>query len=120
MQVACDNYPDHTCSGHSISDNVDAGANLLRQTLDDNDNNAVAAIGAYNGWFTAGSGMNDNKGLTQGYPCSQEGRSNGDPQNLDYLQQTLNGWFQGKDVYGDDSYIGTYQCSGSCNGNDLC
>jgi len=119
MQVSCDNYPDGKCTG-SIQDNVDAGANYLRQQLDGSGNNALQAIGSYNGWFVKGSGLNGNKGLTKGYPCSSEGKANGEPQNLDYLQETLNGWFMGMDVYGSQSWIGTYKCSGSCSGGDVC
>jgi hypothetical protein len=119
MQVSCANYPNGVCT-NSIQDNVDAGANYLRQQLDASNNNAIAAIGSYNGWFTAGSGLNGNKGLTQSYPCSAEGQSNGEPQNLNYLQQTLNGWFTGQNPYGDQSWIGTYKCQGNCNGNNLC
>lgn len=52
MQVSCDNYPNGVCTD-SIQDNVDAGANYLRQQLDASNNNAIAAIGSYNGWFTA-------------------------------------------------------------------
>ena len=120
MQVACENYPDGKCDGHSVADNVDAGTKYLSDRLGENNNNAIAAIGAYNGWFTANSGLNNNKGLTTDYPCSSEGQSNGEPQNLDYLQQVLNGWFQGKSVYGDDNWIGTYQCKGYCAGDNQC
>lgn len=119
MQVSCANYPNGQCTD-SIQDNVNAGANYLQQQLAASNNNAIVAIGSYNGWFTAGSGLNGNKGLTQGYPCSAEGQSNGEPQNLDYLQQTLNGWFTGMNPYGDQSWIGNYHCQGSCTGNNLC
>lgn len=119
MQVSCANYPDGKCTG-SIQDNVDAGANYLRQQLDGSGNNALLAVGSYNGWFVKGSGLNGGKGLTKGYPCSSEGKGNGEPQNLDYLQETLNGWFMGMDVYGSQSWIGTYKCSGSCGGGDVC
>lgn len=119
LQVSCDNYPNGVCTD-SIQDNVNAGANYLQQQLIASGNNAIAAIGSYNGWFVAGEGLNGNNGLTEGYPCSDEGRSNGEPQNLDYLQETLNGWFTGQDVYGDQNWIGTYNCQGSCNSGDLC
>jgi hypothetical protein len=59
-------------------------------------------------------------GMTQDYPCSAQGQANGEPQNLDYLQQTLNGWFTGQDVYGDENWIGEYQCSGNCDNGNLC
>ncbi|OBT85094.1 hypothetical protein VE02_06476 [Pseudogymnoascus sp. 03VT05] len=114
MQVSCANYPNGVCTD-SIQDNVDAGANYLRGQLDDAGGNAVSAFGKYNGWFTAGLGLNGNRGLTTDYPCSPEGKANGWPQNLDYLQQVLNGWLLGLDVYGDDNWIGTYNCDQSCS-----
>jgi hypothetical protein len=119
MQVSCDNYPNGQCTG-SLADNVNAGAQYLRAMLDQNGGNAIQAIGSYNGWFTAGSGLNGNRGLTVDYPCSAEGQSNGEPQNLDYLHQVINGWFTGQNVYGDQSWIGEYHCQGQCNGNNQC
>jgi hypothetical protein len=120
MQVACENYPDGRCT-KDVAKNVEAGTVFLRKQLDASNNNAIKAIGNYNGWFTAAEadGKNGGKGLTEGYPCSEEGRHNGDPQNLDYLHQTLNGWFVGLDPQGEDSWIGEYQCQG-CNNGGLC
>ncbi|KFY25827.1 hypothetical protein V493_04427 [Pseudogymnoascus sp. VKM F-4281 (FW-2241)] len=71
MQVSCANYPNGVCTD-SIQDNVDAGANYLRGQLDAANGNAVSAFGKYNGWFTAGLGLNGNRGLTTDYPCSEE------------------------------------------------
>lgn len=119
MQVSCANYPNGICTD-SIQDNVNAGANYLRGRLRAYGNNALAAMGSYNGWFQAGQGLNGNKGLTTGYPCSAEGKSNGLPQNLDYLQETLNGWFTGQNPYGDENWIGKYKCKGFCGGGVLC
>ncbi|KAB8360678.1 hypothetical protein FH972_024415 [Carpinus fangiana] len=111
LQVACENYPDGSCDNKSVQDNVNAGAQVLKNGLDNAGGNIIQALGEYNGWFT---------GLTQGYPCSSEGQSNGSPQNLDYLQQVLNGWFQGELVYDHVQDFGTYQCSGSCDNGSLC
>lgn len=119
MQVSCANYPDGQCTD-SIQDNVDAGTNYLASQLVAAGGNAIRAFGSYNGWFTKGSGLNGDKGLTQHYPCSEEGQSNGVPQNLDYLHQVMNGWLIGLDVYGDGSWIGTYKCQQSCDGGSLC
>lgn len=107
---------------YPIQDNVDCGAHVLRAALDDAGGNAVRAIGSYNGWFIKGFGLNGGKGITVDYPCSAEGRRNGAPQNLDYLHETLNGWFQGLDVYGSDAgkVGGIYGCSGNCNNGDKC
>ncbi|CAL5866672.1 uncharacterized protein PFLUO_LOCUS882 [Penicillium psychrofluorescens] len=119
MQVSCANYPHHKCT-NSTQDNVDAGTKYLRSQIDAAGGNAIQAFGSYNGWFTAGSGLNGNKGLTQDYPCSSEGQANGEPQNLDYLHQVLNGWLMGLDVYGSDNWIGTYKCDQSCSDGSLC
>ncbi|KAJ6001562.1 hypothetical protein N7499_002535 [Penicillium canescens] len=119
MQVSCENYPNGQCTD-SIQDNVDAGTHYLASQLDASGGNAIKAFGSYNGWFTKGSGLNGNKGLTQDYPCSAEGKSNGVPQNLDYLHQVMNGWLMGLDVYGADNWIGTYKCDQSCDNGSLC
>lgn len=106
---------------YPIQDNVDCGAHVLRAGLDNNGGNAIKAIGSYNGWFTSGSGLNGNKGLTEKYPCSSEGKRHGLPQNLNYIHETLNGWFQGYDMYGKDSGLkGKYNCQGNCNGGNIC
>jgi hypothetical protein len=109
MQVACENYPDGSCDNKSVQDNVNAGASVLMDNLSSAGGNIILAMGWYNGWFTAGSGLNGNRGITKDYPCSDEGKSHGDPQNLDYVMQVLNGWFLGMDVYGSDSWIGEYR-----------
>lgn len=119
MQVSCDYYPNGTCTD-SIEDNVNAGANYFVTHLDNFGGNVVQAFGSYNGWFTANSSLNNNKGLTENYPCSPEGQAHGVPQNLDYLHQMLNGWLMGLDVYGADNWIGTYKCSQSCTGGSKC
>jgi len=118
MQVACENYPDGQCTD-SLADNVDAGTHYLRLMLDQSDNNAIVAFAQYNGWFQAGTELNGGKGLTDDYPCSDEGQSNGQPQNLDYVQEILNGWLTGLNPYGDDYWIGTYDCAGNCD-SGLC
>lgn len=117
MQVSCNNYPNGQYTD-SVEDNVNAGTNYLKSQLDAAGGNAIPVFGAYNGWFTAGSGLNGGKGLTEGYPCSDEGRANGVPQNFDYLHQVLNGWLMGLDVYGSDNWIGTYDQS--CGDGSKC
>lgn len=97
MQVSCANYPSVQCTD-SIQDIVDAGTNYLTSQFDSAGGDAIEALGSYNGWFIANCGLNDNKGLTEDYPCSSEGQSNGAAQNLDYLRQVLNGWLTGLDV----------------------
>lgn len=77
MQVDCGNYDDHSCNGKSVQDNVNAGAKVLTQNINNAGGNIVKALGEYNGWFVAGSGLNGNKGLTASYPCSAEGKAHG-------------------------------------------
>lgn len=108
---------------YPVQDNVDCGAYVLRSALDRSGQNAIRAIGSYNGWFTAEdkTGLNGGNGISEKYPCSQEGRNHGAPQNLNYIHETLNGWFQGYDMYGSDRNLdGKYDCKGNCNGNNLC
>lgn len=108
---------------YPVQANTDCGAWVLQQALENTGGNAVHALGSYNGWFTAsdGTGLNGGKGITKSYPCSSQGRANGDPQNLNYLHETLNGWFQGYDMYGSDAKLdGSYKCTGTCTGSNLC
>jgi hypothetical protein len=120
MQVACKNHPHGQCT-KEVAKNVKAGTVFLRKQLDPSNNTAIKAIGHYNGWFTAAEagGKNGDEGLTEGHPCSPEGRHNGDSQNLEYLHQTLNGWFVGLNQQGEDSWIGEYHCQ-RCNNGGLC
>jgi hypothetical protein len=124
MQCApgnCQNGQD-SCQ-YPIQDNVDCGAWVLRSALDRADGNAVRALGSYNGWFVAAdnSGLNGGRGITVDYPCSSEGQGNGLPQNLDYIHEVLNGWFQGYDIYGNDAGLGGYfECQGTCDNGAVC
>ncbi|KAI5457042.1 hypothetical protein BGZ63DRAFT_516801 [Mariannaea sp. PMI_226] len=105
-----------------VNANVDCGAKVLRDALDQADGNAVHAFGAYNGWFTASddTGLNGGKGLTEDYPCT-EGRKHGDPQNLNYMHELFNGWFQGYDIYGANSDLaGKYNCDQNCDDGSKC
>ncbi|KAH0559315.1 hypothetical protein GP486_004170 [Trichoglossum hirsutum] len=119
MQVYCGNYDNGRCT-NDIIPNVDAGAKYLRTQLDASKNNIIKAFGLYNGWFTATEsyGKNGGRGLTEDYPC-HGGVGNGGPQNLDYLQQMLNGWLLGRDPQGVDSFIGSYHCQ-NCKNGALC
>lgn len=53
-------------------------------------------MGGCNGWFPAGSSS---------YPCLDEGKADG-------LQETLNRWFARQNPYGEQRWIGTYDCQG--------
>lgn len=119
MDVSCEYYPNGTCT-NSTQDNVSAGASYFTTQIAAAGDNVIQAFGSYNGWFTADSGMNGSRGLTEDYPCSSQDLVNGVPQNLDYLHQVLNGWLMGLDVNGNDSWIGSYQCTQSCNVGSKC
>ncbi|KAF2715401.1 glycoside hydrolase family 23 protein [Pleomassaria siparia CBS 279.74] len=95
MQVACSNHPDGQCT-NDVARNTDAGAAFLRLQLDANNRNAIKVMGNY------------------------DGKAHGMPQNLDYLQQTLNGWVLGLNPYGDENWIGQYHCSGDCSRGHVC
>ena len=124
MQCDPGNCQNGQSSCTDVADNVDCGAYVLQSALNQAGGNAVHAIGSYNGWFTAsdGTGYNGGEGITVSYPCSAEGQSHGDPQNLDYLHETLNGWFQGYDMYGSDADLdGIYNgCTGTCSSGNVC
>ncbi|KAF2717505.1 glycoside hydrolase family 23 protein [Polychaeton citri CBS 116435] len=124
MQVDPGNCLDGASScQYPILANVRAGASYLRDQLNTYNNNIVHAIGVYNGWFTSDDGQaqccNNGRGLTEDYPCTvNQNYEYGTPQNLDYLHQTLNGWFQGLDPY--DSDIGYYKCDQQCGTGPIC
>ncbi|KAG8407785.1 hypothetical protein J3459_018354 [Metarhizium acridum] len=98
---------------YPIMENSDCGAHVLRVALNRAEGNIIYALGLYNGWFTAGdrTGLNGGKGLTENYPCSEEGKVYRVPLDLNYLHNMLNGWFQGYDMRSEDTYTGgTYYC----------
>ena len=83
-QVACDNYHDSQCTNDVVK-KVDAGATFSKTQLDATGRNAIKNIGNYDGWLMAnyGTELNNGHGLTASYPCSDEGKRNGDLQNLE-------------------------------------
>lgn len=94
MQITSDK-----CEGHSreackeVSYNVDRGAAYVRRMLDEHDGNALAAFGAYNGWEP--QKMTYASATSRKYGCYAQN-------NLDYINQLLNGFCQGKDGYSDE------------------
>ncbi|KHO00592.1 glycoside hydrolase family 23 protein [Metarhizium album ARSEF 1941] len=96
-----------------IQDNVECAAYLWAVAMRHAKGNVVHALGLYNGWFTAndGSGLDGGRGMTEKYPCSEEGRTHRIPHNLNYLHEMLNGWFQGHDMNNKDQHLrGSYNC----------
>ncbi|PWN36521.1 lysozyme-like protein [Meira miltonrushii] len=72
--------------------NIRLGAKQFKQYLDQNNGNVIIAIGMYNGWY---KGLTESKARNKQYGCGAQN-------NLDYLDQTLNAWWQGKDGYTKD------------------
>jgi len=71
--------------------NIEAGAKYMSDTLKSNGNNIVLTLGIYNGWF---------KGMT--YEDATKAKKTGCctcQNNLDYIFQLINGYYQGVDPY---------------------
>ncbi|CAO1632220.1 unnamed protein product [Parajaminaea phylloscopi] len=73
--------------------NVGRGAAYVREMLDQHNGNALAAFGAYNGWTP--EQMTYSSATSRKYGCFAQN-------NLDYLNQLLNGFCQGKDGYSSE------------------
>jgi len=91
MQITTDkcDVPQNECK--QPDNNVRIGTKYLADLLQQNNNNIVACMGQYNGWFTGMTIADATKAASQGH-CAWQ-------QNLDYLQQFFNGWLQNKDPY---------------------
>ncbi|RSH84341.1 uncharacterized protein EHS24_005861 [Apiotrichum porosum] len=85
----CDGAPNGDC--YDVDFNIDRGVYYLRDRIDANGGSVLLGMGAYNGW---------EKGMTRGdvyekantWGCFAQ-------QNLDYMEQTLNGWLQNQYGY---------------------
>lgn len=92
MQITsdkCGGAPGGDCSNPDF--NVNMGAKTFADGLSSANGNVLVALGAYNGW---------SKGLTKSQAIAA--KNTGCcvcQQNLDYLQQFLNGWILGVDPY---------------------
>lgn len=86
------------CKGRSSSAcreldfQADTAASYFRDRIDANGGNVVKAAGEYNGWS---DGMTVAKVKAMGKCCEQ---------NMDYLHQTMNAWWQGKTGYNYGTY----------------
>ncbi|EJT98468.1 glycoside hydrolase family 23 protein [Dacryopinax primogenitus] len=92
MQISqdkCGGAPGGNCLDPEF--NIAAGARYLADTVQQTGGNFLLALGYYNGWYI---GMTVDAVLAVG-----QGSCCGCMQNLDYLQQSLNGWFVGEDAY---------------------
>ncbi|KAF5370720.1 hypothetical protein D9758_001899 [Tetrapyrgos nigripes] len=85
----CVNAPNGDCQDPDY--NIKTGAEYFARTLKDKGGDLLQAIGSYNGWF---------KGMT--YSDATAAANTGCcrcQNNLDYLQQFLNGWCQNVNAY---------------------
>jgi hypothetical protein len=97
MQITkdkCGGAPGGNCRDPDF--NIRTGAHFFANTLRDNGNNVIAAAGLYNGWRR---GLTYSQATAAAYTdcCLCQN-------NLDYLHQLVNGWFQGQDA----SRVGVY------------
>ncbi|PWN33596.1 lysozyme-like protein [Meira miltonrushii] len=91
------------CKGKNCWDpttNVRVAAQYFKSQLDGFGGNALQAIGIYNGWQ---KGLTYNRATSQQYGCHAQN-------NLDYLNQLLNGWAQGKMGYKMKVYNNLGKC----------
>ena len=98
MQLTPDKCANANC--WDATTNVKMAAKYFKSQLDAFGGNALQAIGAYNGWQ---KGLTYNRATSQQYGCHAQN-------NLDYLNQLLNGWVQGKEGY----KMKVYNNLGSC------
>jgi len=90
MQISkdkCTGAPDGNCKDPDF--NIKTGAKYMADTLNANGGNIVLTLGEYNGWF---------KGMT--YADATKARYSSCcrcQNNLDYIFQIMNGWYQGID-----------------------
>ncbi|KZT07194.1 glycoside hydrolase family 23 protein [Laetiporus sulphureus 93-53] len=104
-QDKCGDAPNGNCKDPRISRyakayNIRTGAHYFSSTLQNNGGNLLLTLGNYNGWPA---------GMTYGQATAA---ANTDccrcQNNLDYLQQMLNGWLQNKNPYSSNPRIGKY------------
>jgi len=98
MQITsdkCGGAPGGKCNDPDF--NVRVGTKYFADVLKESGGSVLQAIGAYNGW---------QPGMTVGEVLGKKHCQ----QNLDYLQQFVNGWLQGIEGYS----LGTYKNGGDC------
>ncbi|GAA6022106.1 hypothetical protein JCM10207_000764 [Rhodosporidiobolus poonsookiae] len=103
MQITedkCGNAPGGNCSDAEY--NVKTAAQYFSKTLEEQDGNFLLAIGTYNGWHK-GLSFKDATAAASGDCCECQN-------NLDYLEQMLNGWLLGL----DGSQLGTIRNLDTC------
>ncbi|KAF8806281.1 lysozyme-like protein [Phlegmacium glaucopus] len=94
----CGDAPGGNCKDPDF--NIRTGAKFFADTLASNGGNVLLSIGQYNGWTP---GLTYGAGTAAGYGSCCRCQN-----NMDYLQQFMNGWLQNKNVYGGWPRIGKY------------
>lgn len=92
------------CGGKNCWDattNIATGAHYFKDEIDRRGGNVLAALGAYNGWQD--NQMTYSSATSQQYGCHAQN-------NLDYLMQMVNWWFQGKTGYSYKHYNNLANC----------
>ncbi|WOO84735.1 putative tape measure protein [Vanrija pseudolonga] len=96
----CGDAPGGDC--YNVDFNIGKGAEYFSQVLAQNNGNALAALGNYNGWRVGMTVADATRAKSQGNCFAQN--------NLDYLYQTVNGWMQGKEGYSIGQYFNLKNC----------
>ncbi|KAL1407039.1 hypothetical protein Q8F55_006452 [Vanrija albida] len=96
----CGDAPGGNC--HDVDFNIGKGAQYFSQVLAQNNGNALAALGNYNGWRIGMTVADATRAASEGNCRAQN--------NLDYLYQTVNGWMQGKEGYNLGHYFNLKHC----------
>ncbi|ORY21755.1 hypothetical protein BCR39DRAFT_553057 [Naematelia encephala] len=102
MQIA----PDNCEQGQdcwNIDYNIQRGAEIFNQYLRANGGSVFESVGQYNGWRSGMTVGDAEAAYAQGDCYAQN--------NLDYIYQNANGWWQGN----DGSKIGSYRNLARCN-----
>ncbi|PWN36519.1 lysozyme-like protein [Meira miltonrushii] len=86
--------------------NVDLGARMFMKNLNQSGGNVLLAVGSYNGWE---KGMTKQSAENTQYGCMAQ-------KNLDYLNQFMNGWIQGKDGHSKEFLV--YNNLAKCHGHN--
>jgi len=110
MQITrdkCKEAPGGDCK--EIDFNIRTTAKYLADTLNANNGNLLLTMGTYNGWF---SGLTFSQATAAAHSscCTCQN-------NLDYLHQVVNGWFQNKDPRSTDFPMGKYFNLDNCTNN---
>lgn len=98
MQLTPDKCHGQNC--YNANTNIAIAARYFAGQLKAMGGNALLALGSYNGWQ---KGLTFNRATSQQYGCFAQN-------NLDYLNQMLNGWVQGKDGHSMKVYNNLAKC----------